>query len=164
MFLDVFSGFWAKNTKLHNKRLSKINNIIYAWPLSSAISIASTFGATIPSCTYQTVINFCFFVPRINAVSLWNDFHLCKLEMERYATDLTLSFGFCFLFPFVVILQFSSSQDNSVGSVLDGYLKGAGFKSRCLQLNFQFEKHCRRDSKQYAIKYGCVASNLNDSI
>ena len=29
------------------------------------------------------------------------------------------------------------------------------------KLNFQLEKGCRRDSKQYSIKCGCIASNLN---
>ena len=41
-----------------------------------------------------------------------------------------------------------SSQDSSVGSTVDWYLEGPGFKSRRLQLNFQLEKGCRRDSKQ----------------
>ena len=55
---------------------------------------------------------------------------------------------------------FSSSQVSSVGSTLDWYLEGPGFKSCHLQLNFQLEKGCGRDSKQYAIKYGCIESNL----
>ena len=42
-----------------------------------------------------------------------------------------------------------SSQDSSVGSTLDWYSEGPEFKSRRLQLNFQLEKGCRRDSKQY---------------
>ena len=41
----------------------------------------------------------------------------------------------------------SSSKDSSVGSALDWYLEGPGFKSRCLLLNFQLEKGCGRDSK-----------------
>ena len=41
-----------------------------------------------------------------------------------------------------------SSQDSSVGSALDGYLEGPGFKSRRLQLNLQLEKSCGIDSKQ----------------
>ena len=52
------------------------------------------------------------------------------------------------------------SQDCSVGSALDWYSEGPGFKSRHLQLNFQLEKGCRRDFMQCAIKYGCVESNL----
>ena len=54
-----------------------------------------------------------------------------------------------------------SSQDSSVGNALDWYSEGPGFKSRPLQLNFQFEKGYGRDSKQYAIKYGCVELNLS---
>ena len=55
-----------------------------------------------------------------------------------------------------------SSQDSSVGSTLGQYSEGPGFKSRCiLQLNFQLEKSWGSDSIQYAIKYGCVKSNLN---
>ena len=42
-----------------------------------------------------------------------------------------------------------SSQDSSVGSALDWYSEGPGFKSRRLQLNFQLEKGCGRDSMQY---------------
>ena len=56
---------------------------------------------------------------------------------------------------------FQSSQDSSVGSTLDWYSEGLGFKSRRLQLNFQLEKGCWRDSKQYTIKYGRIALNLN---
>ena len=56
---------------------------------------------------------------------------------------------------FFLILIF----DSSVGSTLDWYSEGPGFKSRRLQMNFQLEEGCRRDSKQYAIKYGCIASN-----
>ena len=40
------------------------------------------------------------------------------------------------------------SQDSSVGSVLDWYLEGPGFKSCRLQLNCQLQKGCGRDSKQ----------------
>ena len=54
-----------------------------------------------------------------------------------------------------------SSQDSSVGSALEWYLEGPGFKSRRLQLSFQLEKGCGRDSMQDAIKYGCVELNLN---
>ena len=46
-----------------------------------------------------------------------------------------------------------SSQDSPVGSALDWYSEGPGFKSRLLQLNFQLGKGCGRDSKQYAIKH-----------
>ena len=53
------------------------------------------------------------------------------------------------------------SQDNSVGSAIDWCSEGLGFKSHHLQLNFQLEKGYGRDSKHYAIKYICVASNLN---
>ena len=35
-----------------------------------------------------------------------------------------------------------SSQDSSVGSMLDWYSKGPGFESRHLKLNFQLEKGC----------------------
>ena len=55
-----------------------------------------------------------------------------------------------------------SSQDSSVGSTLDWYSEGPGFKSRRLQLNVQLEKGCGRDSMQYAINYGCVELNLNN--
>ena len=36
------------------------------------------------------------------------------------------------------------SQDSLVGSALDWYLEGPGFKSHHLQFNFQLEKGCRR--------------------
>ena len=49
---------------------------------------------------------------------------------------------------------------SSVGSVLDWYSEGPGLRSCHLQLNFQSEKDCGRDSIQYAIKYGSVESNL----
>ena len=58
--------------------------------------------------------------------------------------------------------QRESSQDSSVSSALDWYLEGPGFKSCRLQLNFQLEKGCGRDSMQYAINYGCVELNLNN--
>ena len=58
------------------------------------------------------------------------------------------------------MFDLQSSQDSSVGSALDWYSEGPGFKSRRLQLNFQLEKGCWKDSKQYAIKYGCVELNL----
>ena len=48
---------------------------------------------------------------------------------------------------FFLILIF----DSSVGSMLDWYLEGPGFKSCRLQINFELEEGCRRDSKQYAI-------------
>ena len=51
-----------------------------------------------------------------------------------------------------------SSQDSSVGSTLDWYLEGQGFKSCRLQMIFQMEEGCGRDSMQYAIKYVCVES------
>ena len=54
----------------------------------------------------------------------------------------------------------TSSQDSSVGSKLDWYSEGLGFKSCHLQLNFQLEKGCGSDSLQYTLKYGCVESNL----
>ena len=41
---------------------------------------------------------------------------------------------------------------NLVSSALDWYFEGPGFKFHHLQLNFQLEKGCRRDSMQYAIK------------
>ena len=47
------------------------------------------------------------------------------------------------------------------GSALDRYSEGPGFKSCRLQLNFQLEKGCGRDSMQYAIKYGCIELILN---
>ena len=53
-----------------------------------------------------------------------------------------------------------SSQDSSVGSMLDWYLEGSGFKSRRLQINFQLEKGCGRDYMQYSIKYGWAELNL----
>ena len=56
--------------------------------------------------------------------------------------------------------MFASSQDSSVGSMVDWYLEGPGFKSRHLQLNFHMEKGYGIGSTQYAIKYGCVESNL----
>ena len=59
-----------------------------------------------------------------------------------------------------LLFNLSSSQDSSVGSALDCYSEGPGFKSRPLQLDFQLEIGCGRDSMQYPIKYGCIESNL----
>ena len=61
----------------------------------------------------------------------------------------------------VIVYPMRSSQDSSVGNTLVWYSEGPGFKSCRLQLNFQLKKGCGRDFKQYAIKYGCVESNLN---
>ena len=44
--------------------------------------------------------------------------------------------------------QFLSSQDSSVGSTLDWYSEGRGFKSLHLQFNFQLEKGCGKDFMQ----------------
>ena len=59
-----------------------------------------------------------------------------------------------------IIYRGDLNPDSSVGSLLDWYSEGRGFKSHRLQLNFQMEKGFRRDPIQYAIKYGCVESNL----
>ena len=41
-----------------------------------------------------------------------------------------------------------------------GTSEGPGFKSHCLQLNFNLEKGCGKNYMHYAIKYGCVELNL----
>ena len=64
---------------------------------------------------------------------------------------------------FKVRIKRKSSQDSSVGSALDLNSEGPRFKSRRLQLNFQLEKGCGRNSMQYAIKYGCEELNLKYS-
>ena len=42
-------------------------------------------------------------------------------------------------------------QSGQLGSMLDWYSEGPGFKSCRLQLNVQLEEGCGRDSMQYAI-------------
>ena len=50
----------------------------------------------------------------------------------------------------IIIFYIIFSQDSSVGSALDWYSEGPGFKSCFLLMNFQLEKGCGRDSRQYA--------------
>ena len=102
------------------KKNPKISNILYAWPLTSAISIASTFGTTIPKCTYQTVNNFNLLFPKINAVTLWNDFHLCKLEKLFLILCKGKTAMICHLF-YILVLMHSIDVTPAISTVFPIY-------------------------------------------
>ena len=52
----------------------------------------------------ETVLNSFLFLPRL--VSKHLVAHSGDLKMERYATDLNVSFGFCFYFPLWLFFNF----------------------------------------------------------
>ena len=70
--------------------------------------------------------------------------------IEPKSTDNIFLGDFASVLVSLKIDEIKSRKDNSVGSVLDWYSEGPGFKSCRLQLNFQVDKGCGRDSMQYA--------------
>ena len=101
---------------------------------------------------------------KLGAVTILQSVKVCERSGSPtfYSHKVPLGYTYWFNYWHTCVLNklLSLAGKSAPPQILRLVLRRSGLKSRLLQLNFQLEKGCGRYSMRYAIKYGCIESNL----